>query len=421
MQFEDLKIKPEILKATAEMGFVEPSPVQEKVIPAMRQGADVIAQARTGTGKTAAFGIPILEALAPERKPQALVLVPTRELAVQVCEEITEIGKYVDAHILPIYGGTDMNRQVRQIHEGVQIIVGTPGRIMDHMRRGTLRIDTVKTVILDEADRMLDMGFIDDIDWILSHTQKNRQTSLFSATIPDEIKNLTARYMRNAVHFNISEDVLTVPECRQYYTGCLRGQKYGILMALLRKENPKLAIIFCSTKRMADILERRLHEDHFRAMSLHGNLTQSRRDHVMAQFREGKVQLLIATDLAARGIDVEGITHIINYDIPRDAELYVHRIGRTARMGKSGAAFTIVTNEDNNFLRSVQRLTSNALQWVDIQSAFRPRGPSRGGPVHARPERPEHKREEPREQKREEPATRGPLSGMFPARRRGYF
>ncbi|MEW5955938.1 MAG: DEAD/DEAH box helicase, partial [Candidatus Micrarchaeota archaeon] len=346
MTFHQLQISQPLLRALQEMGFEHPTPVQKEAIPPALEGKDIVGQAKTGTGKTAAFGVPILEKLLQEHPGlQAIILVPTRELAVQVTHELREIGKYAEARVLAVYGGEDIERQIRDLHKGVQIVVGTPGRVIDHLRRGTLRLGHVRTVVLDEADRMLDMGFIDDVRLILSHAPKERQTMLFSATMPGPILQIAENDMRSPVHVRVSEDKMTVETVRQYYWSVDPRDKPDALATVLKHApKPLLALVFCRTKFGADRVERILAERGFKAMALHGNLTQARRDHVMAQFRSGAIDALVATDLAARGLDVPDVTHVINYDPPEDSTAYVHRIGRTARAGKEGEAVTLVSN-----------------------------------------------------------------------------
>jgi ATP-dependent RNA helicase DeaD len=351
-EFELFKIDERILKAIRDMGFEEPTPVQEETIPLMLQGREVMAQAQTGTGKTAAFGIPILNQIQPSKTPLALVIVPTRELAMQVAEEINELAKYMKVRAVAIYGGQAISVQIQELERGVEIVVGTPGRLIDHLGRKTLELDRLDYVILDEADRMLDMGFIEDIEHILSHVKAKVRTSLFSATIPPEVRKLAGNYMDNPESIIISEGELTLPSTQQAYINVGRRNKVWALCRILDKERPK-AMIFCSTKRMVDILAKRLESYGYPAEALHGDLTQARREKILKDFRAGNIKVLIASDVAARGLDIEDVTHVINYDIPENPEAYVHRIGRTGRAGQSGKAITFVSADERHLLKSI--------------------------------------------------------------------
>ena len=363
--FESLKIDERIMRAIRKAGWQEPTPVQEVTIPLLLQGKDVMAQAQTGTGKTAAFGIPILQCLRKGKKPKALVLAPTRELAVQVSEELGRLGEFMGYRILAVYGGTSIENQFAELQKGVEVIVGTPGRVIDHMKRGTLDLRDLNFLVLDEADRMLDMGFIDDIRWILSKLPKNRMTMLFSATIPSDVRELAAHHMRNPETLIISEDELVLPSTEQVYFNVGRRNKIWALCRVLDREKPK-AIIFCSTKRMVDILTRALVSYGYPAVALHGDLTQARREKVLQDFRDNKVHFLVATDVAARGLDIEGVTHVINYDVPENPEVYVHRIGRTGRAGKEGKAITFVTAEEQHLLSSITDFSGAGVKKEDV-------------------------------------------------------
>jgi ATP-dependent RNA helicase DeaD len=342
--FAELGVDPHLLRAVEELGFEEPTPIQEQAIPLMLRGADVIAQAQTGTGKTAAYGLPIIQNLeADARQPQALILCPTRELAVQVAEAIFKMGKYKHVSIVPVYGGQPIERQLRALRQGVHIVVGTPGRIMDHMRRGTLALDRVRTVILDEADEMLDMGFIEDIEWILQQAPTERQTALFSATIPPRIAELARRYMRDPIRVAIPAETLTVPLIRQTYYEVTGQGKTDALTRILDMEEPASTILFVRTKRDADEVSESLQSRGYAAEALHGDMNQSQRERTLARFKRGQVEILVATDVAARGLDIEDVSHVINYDVPYDPESYVHRIGRTGRAGRSGEEVTLIT------------------------------------------------------------------------------
>ena len=357
--FESLGLSREILKSVEDMGFEEPSPIQTLAIPPILQGMDVVGQAHTGTGKTAAFGIPILERIdVRSREPQAIVLCPTRELAIQVAEEIGKLAmrkKGVSA--LPIYGGQPIDRQFRALNKGAQIIVGTPGRIMDHMERGTLRFDHVIMSVLDEADEMLDMGFRDDIETILEQMPENCQKVFFSATMPPSIMEMAKRFLNKPEILKIAQKNLTVPTIEQVYYEVRPHQKMDALCRLLDSQGFHKALVFCSTKRSVDEVTAHLQMRGYMADGLHGNLAQGQRDRVMGRFRTGGIEILVATDVAARGIDVDDVDAVINCDIPNDVENYVHRIGRTGRAGRAGRAFTFVTAREHYKLRDIIRNT----------------------------------------------------------------
>ena len=366
MDFESLVADQDLKKAVKEQGWEEPTPVQEQVIPLAREGHDLMAQAQTGTGKTGAFAVPVIEKLQKSKRIQCLVLTPTRELAIQVAGDFQDLAKYSHVKAVPIYGGQSINVQTEKLRKGVEIVVGTPGRLMDLMRRGELSFEDVRFLILDEADRMLDMGFIDDIEWILQSVPKNRQTMLFSATLPDTIKELALRYMHAPKEVVISPESLTVPQAEQVYINVGRRNKLWALCRILDIEKPQLAMVFCSTKRMVDMLAHKLRAYGYSADAIHGDLTQAARDKVMTKFRTGKLRILIATDVAARGLDIEDVTHVINYDIPENPEDYVHRIGRTARAGKTGKAITFVSQDEQHLVRAIEmfgrtKLAENAV------------------------------------------------------------
>lgn len=352
--FDDFDVKEEIKKAIREMGFEEPSPVQEKAIPEILQSKDVIGQAQTGTGKTAAFGIPLINRITKETHVQAMILTPTRELAIQVSGELQKLSKYLNIRTLPIYGGQSIGHQIKALKQGVQIVIGTPGRVQDHLRRKTLKLDRVKTVVLDEADEMLDMGFIEDIETILKQINVDRQTLLFSATMPPAIRKLSKRYMVKPATVSINKSEVTAPSIDQWYYKVLERNKQESLCRILDSQDPELGIIFCRTKKGVAELTEVLQARGYLADGLHGDLTQSQRDAVMKKFRESTIELLIATDVAARGIDVQNVSHVINYDIPQDPESYVHRIGRTGRAGRTGQALTLVTPREMKHLRSIE-------------------------------------------------------------------
>ena len=355
-RFEDLSLSREIGKAVADMGFEETTPIQAQTIPVVLEGKDIIGQSQTGTGKTIAFGIPIIEKLhARSKTVQAIILCPTRELAIQVAEELKRLLKYrKDVNILPVYGGQPIDRQIRALKSGVHIVIGTPGRTIDHINRGTLKLNNVKTVVLDEADEMLNMGFIDDVETILRKVPEERQTLLFSATMPKPILDLTKRYQRNPEFIKVVHKQLTVPRVKQVYFELKESMKLEVLCRLIDMHNLKSSLVFCNTKRRVDEVVMHLQARGYVADSLHGDLTQQQRDRAMGKFRKNITEILVATDVAARGIDVEDIGAVFNYDLPQDEEYYVHRIGRTARAGKKGRAFTFVVGREIYKLREIQ-------------------------------------------------------------------
>ena len=363
--FETLQIDPRIMRVIEKMGWSEPTPVQEATIPIMMEGKDVMAQAQTGTGKTAAFGIPLLQRITKGKSPSALVLVPTRELGVQVSEEITRLGEFMDLVTIPVYGGASIEVQFDQLRKGVDIVVGTPGRVIDHIKRGTLDLRNIRFLVLDEADRMLDMGFIDDIRYIISKLPRQRNTYLFSATLPSEIRELAIQQMKDPEQVNISEEKLVLPSTEQAYINVGRKNKIWALCRILDTEKPK-AIVFCQTKRMVDILAKSLTSYGYPVAALHGDLTQARREKVLDDFRSGRIMVLIATDVAARGLDIEGVTHVINYDIPENPEVYVHRIGRTGRAGKEGKAITFVTSQEEHLLKGIKDFSGAGVSHTDV-------------------------------------------------------
>ena len=339
----------EVARAIDEMGYVEATPIQAASIPPMLEGKDIIGQAQTGTGKTAAFGIPLIEKLDPaERTVQALVLCPTRELAMQTAGELTKLAKYKSGvSVLPVYGGAPIERQIRMLQLGVQVVVGTPGRVMDHMNRGTLSFEHLRLAVLDEADEMLDMGFREDIETILSATPESRQTALFSATMPRPIYALAQKYLKDPVNVSITPKELTVDKIEQYYISVRSFHKTELLSRLLLFGDIKLALVFVNTKTGVESVVTELQHRGFSAAGLHGDMRQIERDAIMARFRAGLINVLVATDVAARGIDVDDIEAVFNYDIPGDAEYYVHRIGRTGRAGKTGVAYTFVVGREH--------------------------------------------------------------------------
>lgn len=352
--FETFNISKEIKEALKHMGFEEASPIQQQAIPIILNGDDVLGQAQTGTGKTAAFGVPMVEKIQKKPFVQALVLTPTRELAIQVAAECQKIAKFKSMRILPIYGGQSIEHQIRVLKQGVQIVIGTPGRILDHLKRKTLRVDRIHTLVLDEADEMLNMGFIDDLKKIMKWVNKDRQTLLFSATMPKEIKQLALHYMDEPKIISLSPKKVTAPSVHQMYFKTMEANKLDTLCRILDSTDVELGIIFCRTKKGVAELTEALQARGYLTDGLHGDLTQTQRDHVMQKFRDASIEFLIATDVAARGIDVEHVTHVINYDIPHDPESYVHRIGRTGRAGRTGEALTLVTPAEMRHLRSIE-------------------------------------------------------------------
>ena len=356
-KFEELQLDDRIIRAITEMGFEEASPIQAQAIPVVLEGRDMIGQAQTGTGKTAAFGLPLLQNVDPKvKKLQAVVLLPTRELAIQVAEELRRFAKFMHGiKVLPVYGGQDIVRQIRALKDGTQIVVGTPGRVMDHMRRKTVKMDHVHTVVLDEADEMLNMGFLEDMETILSQLPEERQTLMFSATMPQAIADIAKKFQKDPVTVRVIKKELTVPKVTQYYYEVKPKNKVEVMCRLLDMYSPKLSIIFCNTKRQVDELVQALQGRGYFAEGLHGDLKQVQRDRVMESFRNGRTDILIATDVAARGIDVGNVEAVFNYDIPQDDEYYVHRIGRTGRAGREGKAFSLVVGKEVYKLRDIQR------------------------------------------------------------------
>jgi ATP-dependent RNA helicase DeaD len=366
--FSTSDLPEEIKKALAEMGFEEATPIQSLAIPAARQGRDIIGQAQTGTGKTAAFGIPLLEKVdALQRHTQALVLCPTRELAIQVAEEFKRLAAYKrKIAIIPVYGGQPIERQLMALKKGAQVIVGTPGRVMDHLERGTITLDRLRMLVLDEADEMLDMGFIEDIETILKTVPAERQTLLFAATMPAPILAITRRYQRDPQLLSVVHEQLTVPSVEQAYVEVREQQKLEALSRLIDTLNTELSLVFCNTKKRVDEVVAALNTRGYQAEGLHGDLNQAQRDRVMNHFRKNDFDILVATDVAARGIDVSGIDVVFNYDLPWDEEDYVHRVGRTARAGKSGRAYTFVSARDMRKLRDIQRFTGTRIHRQQI-------------------------------------------------------
>lgn len=357
IRFDELNLDAKILRAVTDMGFEAASPIQAKAIPLEIEGKDIIGQAQTGTGKTAAFGIPLLQKIDPKNKKlQAVVLCPTRELAIQVADEIRSLAKYMHGiKVLPIYGGQEIVKQIRSLKDGVQVIIGTPGRVMDHMRRKTIKFGQVHTVVLDEADEMLNMGFLEDMETILSELPEERQTVMFSATMPAAIAEIAKKFQKEPEIVKVVKKDLTVPKVTQYYYEVKPKNKIEVMCRLLDMYAPKLSVVFCNTKRQVDELVLALQGRGYFAEGLHGDLKQVQRDRVMNGFRKGRTDILVATDVAARGIDVDDVEAVFNYDIPQDEEYYVHRIGRTGRAGREGKAFSLVVGKEVYKLRDIQR------------------------------------------------------------------
>src|SRR5688572_62641 len=357
--FSELGLSPEVLRAIDDLGFEKPSPIQGRAIPLLMQGRDLVGQSQTGSGKTLAFGVPAVEKVEPAlRAVQVLILCPTRELAIQVSEEIHKLAAFKRGiHPLPIFGGQSYERQFSGLRQGAQIVIGTPGRVMDHMRRGTLRLDKTKLVVLDEADVMLDMGFRDDIEFILQAVPGQRQTVFFSATMPRAIQELIKKYARNPENVRIEQKALTVPTVDQAYYEVDRRFKIELLTRLIDIHDLKLGIIFCNTKRMVDELVEHLNAQGYSADRLHGDMTQAMRDRVMHKFRKSGLEFLVATDVAARGIDVDDVQVVFNYDLPYDPEDYLHRIGRTGRAGRSGRAISFVAGREVFQIQHIESFT----------------------------------------------------------------
>jgi ATP-dependent RNA helicase DeaD len=362
MKFNDFDISEETRKAISAMGFEEATPIQEKAIPIALEGKDLIGQAQTGTGKTTAFGIPMIEKIQKDvGTVQGIVLAPTRELAVQVAEELNRIGAKKGVFTLPIYGGQDINRQIRALKKRPQIISATPGRLIDHITRRTIRLNHIHTVILDEADEMLNMGFIEEIEQILQEITSEHQTMLFSATMPPKIEALARKFMKDPELIRIKAKELTVKNIEQHYIDVPEKQKFDVLTRLLDIQSPELAIVFGRTKKRVDELTEGLKKRGYSAEGIHGDLSQAKRDHVIRLFKEQTIDIMVATDVAARGLDISGVTHVYNFDIPQDPESYVHRIGRTGRAGNKGLSVTFVTPREIDHLRTIEKVTKTKI------------------------------------------------------------
>ena len=370
--FAQFGLNRELMKAINELGYESASPIQQKTIPLLLEGKDIIGQAQTGTGKTAAFALPVLQKIdTSTSRVQALVLTPTRELAIQVAEAFHSYAKHLGRiRVIPVYGGQSISQQIRHLRSGVQIIVGTPGRVMDHIRRETLDISNLKMMVLDEADEMLKMGFADDVEWILSHTPETRQTALFSATMPREVRRIADKYLNEAVNVEIERKTLTVPTIKQFYLNLSERQKTDALTRLLETESVpgEAVLIFHRTKIGAAELTDKLQARGYTAEAMHGDMNQTQREKVISRLKSGKVEIVVATDVAARGLDVERISTVVNYDMPSDVENYVHRIGRTGRAGRAGKAVLFVTPRQQRMLREIERYTKQNIEPLKLPS-----------------------------------------------------
>ncbi|GKU80837.1 DEAD/DEAH box helicase [Niallia sp. NCCP-28] len=366
--FSDFNLSSSLEKALSNMGFEEPTPIQAQALPIALSGKDMIGQAQTGTGKTTAFGVPLLEAIEVGKAVQGLVLAPTRELAVQVAEELNRIGAVKGIRTLPVYGGQDINRQIRGLKKKPEIIAATPGRLIDHIERKTIRLQDLKMIVLDEADEMLNMGFIDDIERILSETPESRQTLLFSATMPRRIQSLAERFMKEPEIVKVKAKEMTVTNIEQHYMEVQERQKFDVLCSLLDIQSPELAIVFGRTKKRVDEVVEGLIKRGYSAEGIHGDIPQGKRDQVIRRFKEQTIDIMVATDVAARGLDISGVSHVYNFDIPQDPESYVHRIGRTGRAGKKGLAITFVSPRELDHLRIIENVTKKKMTKKPIPS-----------------------------------------------------
>lgn len=366
--FRELGLSEPVLRSLGEMGFEEPTPVQARAIPCLLQGRDVVAQALTGTGKTAAFGVPLVERIHIQRAvPQAVVLAPTRELAVQVAEQLSAIGRHRGLLLVPIYGGQPIERQLRALRRGIHALVATPGRLMDHMRRGTVDLAAVSMLVLDEADVMLDMGFLEDVEYVMAHLPTARVTALFSATMPDPILQLARRYMHEPEILRLSRPrALTVPETNQIFYLVPFRRKFDALCRVLDAKQPERALVFCATKRMVDEVVEGLQGRGYLAEGLHGDMSQPVREKVLRAFRAGQTEVLVATDVAARGLDIPDVSPVVNFDLPPDPEYYVHRIGRTGRLGRRGEAITFVNPWEMRELKVIERITGARIRREEV-------------------------------------------------------
>lgn len=364
MSFEELGLRPEVLQAVKHLGYENATPVQAQTIPALSEGRDIIGQAQTGTGKTAAFALPILSKIDIKLlKTQALILAPTRELAIQVAEAFQSYAKFLPGfHVLPIYGGQDYRPQLKALERGVQVVVGTPGRVMDHLERKTLSLAHVKIIVLDEADEMLNMGFLEDVEWILSQMPAKHQTALFSATMPTSIKNIAKKYLKEAEHIKIQATEASIQSIKQYYVRTHRDQKLEVLTRILEVENFEAAIIFTRTKVASSEVAEKLEARGYSAAAINGDMAQALREKVIRRLKQGSLDIIVATEVAARGLDIDRISFVINYDMPYDVESYVHRIGRTGRAGREGKALVLITPREFNLLKDIERTTHQKME-----------------------------------------------------------
>lgn len=364
MNFNDFNIQDDIKKAIEDMGFTDPTPIQKMAIPEALKGIDITAQAQTGSGKTIAFAIPVLEKIfIPDKSPQAIILCPTRELCMQVADEMAKVGsKMKKLKVLAVYGGQPIGKQTRVLKKGVHIVVGTPGRVIDHIERGNLDLIGIESVVLDEADEMLEMGFREDIERILSDTPHQRQTLLFSATMPKEIRDIAQKYQKNPKFIKVANKKQNIPKITQYAFKCDIKDKFDSLTRLIEAYDVKLVLIFCNTKKSVDFVKKHLKKQDFSVDALHGDMTQQARDKVMNKFRNGNIDILVATDVAARGLDIDGVDVIINYDVPQNSDDYIHRIGRTARAGKTGFAFTLVSKDEISRFNNIKKSNRNIFE-----------------------------------------------------------
>ncbi len=410
MKYAEMNLEKPILDAILELGFKEPTEIQERAIPIIKKGADVMGQSETGSGKTAAFGLPILEKVKHGFGIQSLIMAPTRELAEQIAKNLRSFSKHKKVFITTVYGGVSMNPQIENL-KSADIVVGTPGRLLDHLRRNTLSLSKIKFLVLDEADRMLDMGFIDDITQIISLCPKERQTLLFSATFNHDVQKIALRYMKNPEKIK-TQDFVKKELLKQVYYDVPRGEKFSLLVHLMKAENPRLALVFCSTRREVDIVARNLYENGIKAMALHGGLSQEKRNRVMESFRNQHINILVASDVAARGLDIKDLTHIFNYSIPKTSKEYVHRVGRTARMGKSGLAINLLDEMDYNNFNAVLRDHSIKVEQMELPQfqrvfvkKFPERRPDRGfhRPMDWRRERQSERQNRPHRPRHDKP------------------